>query len=401
MQQSAQTGYLAIPQTTPTFAPPGGQHIPHQQVQFYPAFVPAMQMHPQTTYVPQAQPVLHPVEPAQPWYNPKYIGLADAEDPAGGPAASFQNKLGRKTALTFSILACTLALVNAALFFVWLVTTHGFPWFIYPLYGSVGFIGLLYILLTPMDRKLLITHTFVSAVVNILILSTYVFAYVPHPWFIYVLFPSAALLGLHAILTEGVFPADSLKHKWFCVHALCFFLPVNVMLFISWAATSHDGPWFIFPFFPTVIALAIHFVLTFYYDHPHKWFLLNAVTTSIVNVYLFLIWYIADAGGFPWFIFVWIPTSIPLLAHLWIAYRPFRKRVAAALPTKTGEVATDNKSTSTYAVPSSALEEGTFEEGESTLVFADVKGGKAVDEDDVISLKKKQHTPPSPPQTHS
>lgn len=241
-------------------------------------------------------------------YFPSVVDVSSIE-------ALKEYKASQRGATALGIVVVAVSLTNFFLFLIWLLTTHAFPWFIYPVFGSVALGGMIYIPLANIQRKLLVLHFFLSTMLNLTILSTWIFAYTPHPWFIYVLIPSISLALFHSLLS-GLWEINSLKHKWFYIHLLCIYIPLNVLLFISWTSTRPSTPWFIYPFFGTSFALIPHFFSTFYAHNPHKWVFIHASLSSSLNVFSFLVWYITG-HGFPWFVFVWIGLTAALALHLY------------------------------------------------------------------------------------
>ncbi len=138
------------------------------------------------------------------------------------------------------------------------------------------------------------------------------FAYVVHPWFVYVLVPSAAAMALHLYWIDYWGPI-SRPHKLFYMHILCIYVPLNVVLFTIFVATAPGHPWFAYPLLLTAVPVVAHYIISFH-SSPHKWFYIHVAEVSLISGFLFLVWYLTPASH-PWFIYPWIAFSCGLLLH--------------------------------------------------------------------------------------
>lgn len=224
-------------------------------------------------------------------------------------------------------------LLNVALFLVWLFTTdHGLPWFIYPLAASVIGCGSLYLASNNVEDPWLQFHVLVSATINFTLIFTYVFKFDHQPYFAYVLLPSAGLLCLHLLLTDhwGALPRP---HKFFYVHLLSIFAPLNLILFTAFLTTNPGEAWFVFPLLLTSIPLMAHYIVAFHPDDPHKWFYINLATVSSLAGIFFLLWAVTPTDH-PWFVYLWVAGGVEIAAHWVIDYQPKTLQMAGQLDRK-------------------------------------------------------------------
>ncbi|ELR14358.1 uncharacterized protein ACA1_333960 [Acanthamoeba castellanii str. Neff] len=249
---------------------------------------------------------------------------------ARGGAATEETKLpplaSRARFLKWIVIA-TLVL-NVALFLgipsprpVWLFTTdHGLPWFIYPLAVSVILCGSLYLASHNVEKPWLQLHLLVSATINFTIIFTYVFKFDRQPYFAYVLLPSAGLLCLHLLLTDhwGVMPRP---HKYFYVHLVSIYVPLNLVLFTAFLTTTPGEAWFVFPLLLTSVPLMAHYIIAFHPDDPHKWFYVDLATVSTLAGLFFLLWAVTPTDH-PWFVYLWVAGGVVIAGHYVFEYQP-------------------------------------------------------------------------------
>jgi hypothetical protein len=212
-------------------------------------------------------------------------------------------------------------LLNVALFLVWLLTTdHGLPWFIYPLAASVIFCGCLHLASHNVEDPWFRFHVLVSATVNFTLMFTYVFAFSRQPYFAYVLLPSAGLLCLHCLLTDRWGPQPR-PHKYFYVHLLSIFVPLNLILFTVFLTTQPTEAWFVFPLLLTSVPLLNHYTIAFHPEDPHKWFYVNLITVSCLAGHFFLLWAVTPTDH-PWFVYLWLAGGVLIAGHYIYDYHP-------------------------------------------------------------------------------
>jgi hypothetical protein len=210
-------------------------------------------------------------------------------------------------------------LLNIVLFLVWLFTTNGgLPWFIYPLAASIISCGCLYLASHEVEKPLLQLHVLVSAVVNFTLIFTYVFQFTRQPYFAYVLLASAGLLSFHLLITDhwGSIPRP---HKFFYIHLISLFSPLNLILFTVFLTTRPDFAWFVFPLLISSVPMMAHFVIAFHPTDPHKWFYVNLTSTSVIAGLLFLVWAVTPVV-YPWFVYFWLMFGAWIGGHYVVDY---------------------------------------------------------------------------------
>jgi len=204
--------------------------------------------------------------------------------------------------------------------FLWLllISETSFPWWIYPLGACSTTLCIVYVCFFVPNKKFLLCHAAIFLNLNAIIVLTYIFKFTTYPWFVHILAPTAGALVLHYILDKHFsLPSEarlSLGKILLHAYTFAFFVPFNIMMFITWTATSPHSPWVLFPFFGTSIPLSILYVIGHYKDNPHAWFIGHTLCTSQINLLMLFSWSIGGAG-FPWFIFPIAIFSAILLAH--------------------------------------------------------------------------------------
>jgi len=212
-------------------------------------------------------------------------------------------------------------ILNVILFLVWIFTTdHGLPWFIYPLAGTVFICGCLYLATHSVEDPVLELHALLAATINFPLIFTYVFEFTKQPYFAYVLIPSAALLCFHLLIKDYMGPS-SRPHKFFYIHLLCIFIPLNLILFTVFLTTNPGEAWFVFPLLMTAIPMIAHYVIAFHPNDPHKWFYVDVATASCLAGFLLLLWAVTPTAH-PWFVYPWIAMGVFIFGHYLYDYRP-------------------------------------------------------------------------------
>lgn len=153
---------------------------------------------------------------------------------------------------------------------------------------------------------------------------SYVFKFTRQPYFAYVLLPSAGLLSLHLVLLNS---AMSRPHKFYYIHLLSIYAPLNLILFTVFLTTNPHEAWFVFPLLLTSIPMLAHYIIAFHAGDPHKWFYIITTTASCIAGLFFLVWYQSslfpscksgDLTSSPWYRAV-TPTDHPWFVYPWLA----------------------------------------------------------------------------------
>jgi len=208
------------------------------------------------------------------------------------------------------------AVANAIVILVWLIADHGFPFFIYSLGGTIAVATIVYVASYVPERKLITAHFLLSVNVNLLLVLTWIFAFTPFPWFIFVLIPCMAMFSLHHLVEQYRSPdwTGTLAELLFKIHLYSAYIPLNVMLFITCLTTDPDLPWFLYPLMVTSVPVSLHYLFIYHKESPHKWFLVHLALFGQVNVFFFMVWYLAG-HDFPWFTIIMAITGVLLGIH--------------------------------------------------------------------------------------
>jgi len=151
-----------------------------------------------------------------------------------------------------------LAILNLICFFTWGLTQPkgviGYPWFIYPIYATAsGYTLVLYLATKRHELIFMFWHLYWQ--LSLMLFATWIFTSHGHPWFFY---PMIALaIPLQCAMAKSVYHE---KRAW--VYLLIIFGGIDSIVFIVWAFTSSYWPWFIFVWVPTMAFVALAYVMS-------------------------------------------------------------------------------------------------------------------------------------------
>jgi len=207
-------------------------------------------------------------------------------------------------------------LANAIVILVWLITV-GFPFFIYSLSGTIAVATIFYVTSQVPEGKLITAHFLLSVNLNLTLIFTWIFAFVPFPWFIFVLIPCMALFSLHHLIEQYRNPewTGTMAELYFKIHLHSIYIPLNAMLFITCLTTNPDTPWFLYPLMVTSLPVSLHYIFTYLKESPDKWFLTHLAVFGQANFFFFMVWYLTNNDVFPWFIIITAITGVLLAIH--------------------------------------------------------------------------------------
>jgi len=196
-----------------------------------------------------------------------------------------------------------------------------FPWFIFSAFLFGMTISFHYFFFEKPQTNMFAVHlTWYVLISTLLVVCN--FAITPKTaWFFPVLLAGAIPLSIHWAIDAYKDSPD----KRVMAH-LAFFLTTNAFCFGLWLYLGGGFPWFIYTFWLSAVPLTVHWNMQY---HRSSVVLRTHASLFVQMNTLFFFAWMAAGMGFPWFFFTFVGWGLVLGAHYYINRRRQRLRAAA------------------------------------------------------------------------